>query len=254
MKWDVDKEDYSDEPQEEVKRAKKAIEAIDVKPVDAGKVSLSAEENGVGGYDLNFRRQVKKRVKDYKYRALFNIGKTKRPYVLTRNSVVMMIEEELGVEILVKGSYRPEELNGDTDDEDALVYEVSAETPEMLHEAIGRIPSIIKEMPAFPWDSSGVSGRYVYRNGVRYRSHRIIIDSELSEKMSEIRKDIEATSIDKPVEINIRGRLSGYIEPCFGEEANEPTYIQIVAKTKREIREAGSVCRNIISKYRDFLG
>ncbi|AFN83494.1 hypothetical protein EROM_080750 [Encephalitozoon romaleae SJ-2008] len=252
MKWDVDKEDDVNEPREEVKRVKKAIEGMDVKAVRPGKVSLNAEENGVRGQDLNFRRQVKRRVNDYKYKAFYNIGKTKRPYVFTRNSVVMMIEEELGVEILVKGSYKPEELNGDTDDEDALVYEISAETPEILQEAMAGLPSAINAIPPFPWNSSSIIGRYIYRNGARHRLHRVIIDNELAEKkINEIRKDIETTSVDKSVEISIRGRFSGYIEPCFGEESNGPTYIQIVAKTKREIKEAKNMCVKIIDKHRE---
>lgn len=252
MKWDVDKEDDADEPREEVKRVKKVIEAMDVKPVRSGKVSLSSEENGVGGHDLNFRRQVKRRVNDHKYKAFYNIGKTKRPYVFTRNSVVMVIEEELGVEILVKGSYKPEELNGDTDDEDGLVYEISAETPEILQEAMARLPSAINAIPSFPWNSSSIIGRYVYRNGVRHRLHRIIIDNELAEKkIDEIRKDIESIGVDRSVETSVRGRFSGHIEPCFGEESNGPTYIQIVARTKKQIKEVKDMCGKVIDKHRE---
>ncbi|KAL7345275.1 insulin-like growth factor 2 mRNA-binding protein 1 [Encephalitozoon intestinalis] len=255
MKWDVDKEYSTNEPQEEVKRVKRAIEGMDVKPMESGRVSLTAEENGVEGHDLNFKRQVKKKVNDYKYKTLYNVGKTKNPYALTRNSVVIAMEEELGVEILVKGSYKPEELNGDTDDSDGLVYEISAPTPEILQEAMFKIPSMVKTVPVLPWTSSSILGRYVWKNGTRYHSYRIFVDpDDLSGKMNEFRKDIEAVAADKSVDIAIRGKFSGHVEPCFGEEANEPPYIQILTKTKKEIREVRKACREVISKHSEISG
>ncbi|CAD26384.1 hypothetical protein [Encephalitozoon cuniculi GB-M1] len=248
MGWDLDREGDGNEPLEEVKRVKKTIESMDVKPVGHGKVSLSGEENVVGGNDLNFIRQVKKRVNDYKHKTLYNIGRTRNPYVFTRNSVVMMIEEELGVEILVRGSYKPEELNGDTDDSDALVYEISAPTPEVLKEAMSRIPSITKVAPTFPWSPSCSVGRHVWKNGVKYHSYRIPVDPKEAEKgMDGIRRDIELAAAGKSVEIVLRGRFSGHVEPCLGEESNEPMYIQVIGRSKKEVRKA---CREIIDKRR----
>lgn len=249
MKWDVDKGHEASDPLLEVKRAKKMIESTEAKPARA-EVSLSAEEDGVGGGDLNFKRQTKRRVKDYRYTTTYNVGKTKSPYVLTRNSVVMMVEEELGVEIVVRGSYKPEELNGDTDDSDALVYEVGAATPEELQEAMFRLPSIVKSMPMFPWLPSSASGRYVRRGNMRYYSYRVPVDLSLAEsRMDEIRKEVESIASRMSVEVIVRGRFSGHVEPCLGEESNEPTYIHIVAKTKGEIREARRACREAIGKY-----
>lgn len=239
-----------DTGQEEVKRVKRTIEDMDVKTAAPKDASL-LDEGEVGDKDLNFRRQVKRNVNGYKYRTVYNVGKTKYPYLLTRNSTVMMLEEHLGVEILAVGTYRPEELNGDTEDEDALLLEVSAPTPNKLQDAMFKLSSIIKSSST-RIKNYGVRSiaNHAYVNGVQHHTSRMSLAQrylENEEEASRIRKGLSSISLENLVEIRIRGRCSGYVESCFGEESNEPPYIQIISKSKSSLKSIKDACRAVIS-------
>lgn len=110
---------------EEVKRVKKNMESVNVNPSASKDMSLNLESNEIENRDLNFKRQIKRKVHDYKYRTVYDVGKTNNPYLLTRNSIVMMLEDNVGAEIIVQGTYKPKELNGNADDEDGLLLDIS---------------------------------------------------------------------------------------------------------------------------------
>lgn len=254
--WDSDDNKDKDilrrDGREEVKRVKKAIGSVDVKSIVPKDVSLSLEKGKIENHDLNFSRQIKKNVNNYKYKTVYNVGKTKHPYLLTRNSVVIMLEEYLGAEVIVQGTYKPEELNGDTDDEDALLLEISAPSPNELQDAMFRLASVIKSMSAARSHGLELIRKCIYKNGVQYRTSRIPLDAkclESKEFMSEIHESVASISSENPVELRVRGRSSGYIEPCFNEESDEPTYIQIISKTKPNLELAERSCQSIILRH-----
>lgn len=236
---------------EEVKRVKENMCSIDTNPVASKDTSLNLENSGIEGQDLNFKRQIKKKVHNYKYKTVYNVGKTCNPYLLTRNSVVMMLEENLGVEIIVQGTYKPEELNGDTEDEDALLFEISAPTPNRLQEAMFRFASIIRSLPSSVRECLKIIGKHVYRDGVRYWTCRLLLKPQHVGNqvfMDEIHREMKSISRECP-EVRIRGRFSGCVEPCLNEEADEHTYIQITARFRNSLVQAEDICRTIMSKY-----
>jgi len=203
---------------EEVKRVKKSIANVDVKHASATNVSLSLEGSGIEDHDLNFKRQTKKNVHGYKYKTVYNVGKTKNPYFLTRNSIVMMLEEHLGAEIFVHGTYKPEELKGDTGDEDALLLEVSAPSPGELQRAMFGLASLIKSLPNSVKQSPKVIERRVHRNGALHHASRIPLDPVYLKNeglVNEMRESMLSVCSENPPEVKVRGRHSGYIEPCF---------------------------------------
>lgn len=240
--WDSDEE--RDLAIEEVKRVKRSMEAM---PAEQ-EVSLSMETQ-IEDRDLNFKRQKKRNVHGHRYRTVYNAGKTRFPYLLTRSCVVVMLEESVGAEITVQGTYRPEELNGDTDDEDALLLEISAPTPNELQDAMFRLAALVKSGSA--QDLYDAAGRAVWRNGMKHHASRIRLPAGLSGgTMDELRRRLETLGGDGAVETRIRGRGSGHVEPCLCEESDEPPYVHVVSRNKGAIRKAEEVCQQVFEAQR----
>lgn len=258
MGWDSDDEKSTnvsngDLRQEEVKRVKKSIEDVDVVSTVPRSVSVSFENTSIEDSDLNFKRQIKRNVNSYKYKTVYNVGKTKSPYLLTRNSVLIRLEEGLGVEILVKGTYKPEELNGDINDENALLLEISAPSPNELQEAMFKLASAVKSLDGKKNRELESIKRYFRRDGTQYHTTRIRLNARSLENknlVSDLIESMESLALANSVEIKMRGRGSGYIEPCFGEESNEPRYVQIISKGKPNLQSVEKSIRNVIFKYK----
>lgn len=201
--------------------------------------------------DLNFKKQIKKNVNNYKYKTVYNVGKTKHSYVLTRNFVIISLEEWLGVEIIVRGSYRPEELNGNVDEENALLLEISAPTPNELQDAMFKLASFVKTIPVFNLDLIN-SWKYIRISGIQYRTFRFSIELKNmkdGKSLNEFREDLHKIETDLSIEIRIRGKGSGYVESCLDDEDNTFTYVQIIAKNESALEQAKKACQEMIVKY-----
>ncbi|KAH9411016.1 hypothetical protein HK407_09g14320 [Ordospora pajunii] len=251
MKWDAVKDGNEGcGNQNEVKKAKEAIESVDVGPVRLHSVDLNPEGSIVGEFMLNFTRQIKKRIHNYEFKAAYNVGRTSNPYMSTRNCVVMMLEEELGVEIVVRGGYKPFELNAEADESDALMYDVYAATPELLHNAMSKIGDRIKAIDGYMKGKYGSAWRQVVRNGAKYYSSRVLLQLENEADGELIKNELLGIVHDYSVDAVLRGRHSGYVEPCLGEESNEPAYIHLVSKNKTSLATARRCCEDVIARYK----
>ena len=251
MKWDaVEKSNEVIENQNEVKKAKETIESVTVEPVHVHNVDLSPEGNMVGEFMLNFKRQIKKRIHQYDFKAVYNVGRTSSPYMLTRNSVVMMLEEELGVEIIVRGYYKPFELNAETDGSDALMYDVYAATPEILRNAMSKIGEKIKAIDGYMKGRYESVWRQVIRNGEKYYSSRVLLQLDNETDRDLIKNELLKIMHECSVDATLRGRYSGYIEPCLESESNEPAYIHLISKNKTNLATARRFCEDIVARYK----
>jgi hypothetical protein len=236
-RWDEDY-DAGSSAEKEVQRIKAEIEKMPVVLGEPKEIALSLESSIKDQCELNFKRQEKRRVADHKHQECINIEGSRNSYFMSRSRVLLLLEEILGVELVVHGHYRPQGVEAEPGS--SFLIEIRAPTHEHLRQAVRRLEevgqmqnplSLVEEPQEYD----------MHLGDAKRKMARISVDEGIlrNEKHAgKLRASIDELGTRLSVNATIRGRGSSHIEPCFGEEADQRPYIQIVGKKLSSVRSA----------------
>ncbi|KAF7683108.1 Protein RIK [Astathelohania contejeani] len=257
-KWDLESPNKTDKSsqinffeKEKIKNIKCSLEK-EIIPIE----EVSLIPNNRLTDKLNLQKKKKNKVHNYKFIKLINIDKCKYPYFLSRNKTLMELDEMYGAEIVVSGKYKPlsEEPNPNP-----LILEISAPTEKILNTTIEKIKLVMDKGEEELNNLFDIRKGY---NGDKAKFHvKIPIGIYDSDKdfdlVNIIKEEIESLKLnDGSVIINLRGRFSGYIEPCLNDESNDPCYLHIIGSNIRKIKQLKNYFQRYFIKikedYEDF--
>lgn len=223
----------------------------------ANKVVLNLDKTVNSERVLGFKTQKKEKVHNYLYKGYVDLRQFSNPYIFTRNRIITFIEEATNTEIFFIGEYTPS--NNESGDDDVMFLEVNTVTAEDLN----RFHKFIHK---YNTNDSGFDGlnfliqgdskivNYCNSDGEHYLCVRksLNIPFESSQKIKDlIQKHFDKLKKDENIEIRFGGSGSGHIEPCFGEESDEPFFFQLKSKKIKFTEDLSEKLYNLVNNI-DF--